>query len=135
MESLLSWLFDGHPLHPVFVHTSVVAVPVAALLAFAAVWIRKVRDWLGVVLPMLSTATFIAVLITKLSGGALASQVGQTEAVTTHSDRGCRGRRRPTAVHRSLGAVGMAPLLPSAAPGPPPRDGHRSAPRARGVTR
>ncbi len=82
----MSWLFDGLPLHPLFVHAVVVAVPVVAVLAIAAAWIPKVRDWLGIVFPILATAAFIAALLTKQSGEALATQVGQTAAVTAHTE-------------------------------------------------
>lgn len=81
----MSWLFAGLPLHPLFVHAAVVSVPVVALLAIAAAWLPRVRDWLGIVLPILSTVAFIATLITKQSGEALATQVRQTAAVTAHT--------------------------------------------------
>jgi len=85
-ESVLSWLFDGLPLHPLFVHAAVVAVPVVGLLAIVAAWIPKVRDWLGVVFPILATAAFFATLVAKQSGEALATQVSQTAAVAAHTD-------------------------------------------------
>ena len=78
----MSWLFDGLPLHPLFVHAAVVAVPAVALVAITAAWIPKVRDWIGIVLPILATAAFIAAFLTGQSGEALAGQVGQTAAVT-----------------------------------------------------
>ncbi len=85
MESVLSWLFGGLPLHPLFVHAAVVAVPVVALLAIAATWIPRVRNWLGVVLPILATVAFLATLVAGQSGEALATQVNQTAAVAAHT--------------------------------------------------
>ncbi|MBN9178770.1 MAG: hypothetical protein J0I43_15565 [Microbacterium sp.] len=82
----MSWLFDGLPLHPLFVHAAVIAVPVVALLAIAAAWVPKVRDWLGIVFPILATPAFIAAFLTKQSGEALATQVSQTAAVTAHTE-------------------------------------------------
>lgn len=82
----MSWLFDGLPLHPLFVHAAVVAVPVVALLAIAAAWIPRVRDWLGIVLPILAAVAFLATLVAKESGEALATQVSQTAAVTAHTE-------------------------------------------------
>lgn len=81
----MSWLFDGLPLHPLFVHAVVVGVPVTALLAIAAAWVPRVRDWLGIILPIIATASFIAALLAKEAGEALAEQVPETPAVTAHT--------------------------------------------------
>ena len=82
----MSWLFAGLPLHPLFVHASVVAVPVVGLLATAAAWIPKVREWLGIVFPLLATAAVLATLVAEQSGEALATQVSQTAALTAHTE-------------------------------------------------
>ncbi len=82
----MSWLLNDLPLHPLFVHAAVVAVPVVALLAIASAWVPNVRDWLGIVLPILATVTFIATLLAQQSGEALATQVSQTAAVTAHTE-------------------------------------------------
>ena len=81
----MSWLFGGLPLHPFFVHAAVVSVPFVALVSIATAWIPRVRDWLGIVLPILAAAAFIAALLTTQSGEALATQVDQTAAVTAHT--------------------------------------------------
>ncbi len=81
----MSWLFGGLPLHPLFVHAAVISVPVVALLALAAAWIPKMRNWLGIVLPVLATLAFLATLVTQQSGEALAEQVTRTAAITAHT--------------------------------------------------
>ena len=82
----MSWLFVGLPLHPLFVHAAVVAVPVVALLAIASAWVPKVRDWLGIVLPILASAALVATLLVEQSGEALELQVAQTPALTAHTE-------------------------------------------------
>jgi ABC-type uncharacterized transport system permease subunit len=85
MERAMSWLFDGIPLHPLFVHAAVIAIPVVALLAIAVAWFARVRDWLGIVFPIVASLGFVAALITKLSGEALETQVEETAAVAAHT--------------------------------------------------
>ena len=82
----MSWLFAGLPLHPLFVHASVVAVPVVALLAIAAAWIPQVRDWLGVVFPVLATLALLSTLLAEQSGEGLETQVSQTAALAAHTE-------------------------------------------------
>jgi hypothetical protein len=81
---IVSWLINGIPLHPLFVHVTVVAVPVVGLLALGAGWSNKLRTWLGVVLPTLASVTFVAALFTKQAGEALAAQVAPTPALSAH---------------------------------------------------
>lgn len=80
----MSWLFNGTPLHPLFVHAAVVAVPVVALLALGAGWSNRLRTWLGIVLPVLASVAFVAALLTKQAGEALAAQVPPTPELTAH---------------------------------------------------
>ena len=80
----MSWLFNGIPLHPLFVHATVVAVPVVALLALGAGWSNRLRTWLGIVLPTLASVTFVAALLTAQAGEALAAQVAPSAALTAH---------------------------------------------------
>ncbi|WP_292832923.1 DUF2231 domain-containing protein [Microbacterium sp.] len=82
----MSWLFADLPLHPLFVHAAVVSVPIVGLLAIAAAWIPRLRDWLGIVFPILATAALVAALLTKESGEALETQVTQTAAVMAHAE-------------------------------------------------
>lgn len=82
----MSWLFDGIPLHPLFVHAAVVAVPVVALLALAAAWSPRARTRLGIVFPVLASLAAVATLLTSQSGEALAEQVDRTAAVTAHTE-------------------------------------------------
>ncbi len=81
----MSWLFNGIPLHPLFVHAAVVAVPVVALLALGAGWSNRLRTWLGVVLPVLAGVTFVATVFTQQAGQALVAQVAPSPAITTHT--------------------------------------------------
>ena len=69
----MSWLFDGLPLHPLFVHGAVAAIPVVALLAIVVAWVASVRDWLGIVFPAIASVAFVAALLAKQSGEALAT--------------------------------------------------------------
>ncbi len=80
----MSWLFNGVPLHPLFVHATVVAVPVVALLALGAGWSNRLRIWLGVVLPALASITFVAAALTSQAGEVLAEQVAPSAALTAH---------------------------------------------------
>ena len=80
----MSWLFNGIPLHPLLVHATVVAVPVVALLALGAGWSNRLRAWLGLVLPVLASVTFVAALLTQQAGEALATQVPSTPAISAH---------------------------------------------------
>lgn len=80
----VSWLVNGLPLHPLFVHATVVGVPVVALLTVGAGWNNRIRKWLGVVLPSLASVAFVGALITKQAGEALAAQVASTPAVHAH---------------------------------------------------
>ncbi len=80
----MSWLFNGIPLHPLFVHATVVAIPVVALLALGAGWSNRLRTWLGLVLPVLATVTFVATIVTEQAGEALVAQVAPSAALTTH---------------------------------------------------
>lgn len=86
MEFVVSWLLFGLPLHPLFVHAAVVAVPVVAVLAIAAAWLPRVRDWLGVVFPILATAALLAMLLAEQSGEALEGQVSATAALAAHTE-------------------------------------------------
>ena len=81
----MSWLFNGLPLHPLIVHAAVVAIPLTALLAIGAAWIARVRDWLGIVFPLIASAATVATLLAQESGEALAEQIVQTSAVTAHT--------------------------------------------------
>ncbi|CAN5150115.1 hypothetical protein BH09ACT3_BH09ACT3_14150 [soil metagenome] len=82
----MSWILFGLPLHPLFVHGAVVAIPVVALLAIAAAWLSRVKDWLGVVLPVLASLALVGVLLANETGEALEAQVPKTAAVAAHSD-------------------------------------------------
>lgn len=82
----MSWMVDGLPLHPLLVHAVVVGIPVTGLLAIAAAWGARVRDWLGVILPVIATASAAAALLAKEAGEALAERVARTPAVAAHTD-------------------------------------------------
>ena len=68
--------FDGLPLHPLVVHAVVVLLPLGALGVLALVSLRRWREryagLLGLVLVLATASAFVA----KLSGEALAEQVG-----------------------------------------------------------
>lgn len=81
----MTWLLGGIPMHPLFVHAAVVLIPIVALLAIAAAWNTRTRDWLGIAFPIIASLTLVAAAFTSASGEALATQVEQTAAVTAHT--------------------------------------------------
>ena len=81
----MTWLLGGIPMHPLFVHAAVVLIPIVALLAIAAAWNTRTRDWLGIAFPIIASLTLVAAAFTSAPGEALATQVEQTAAVTAHT--------------------------------------------------
>jgi hypothetical protein len=76
----------GLPIHPLIVHATVVAVPVAALtLLLSAVWPRY-RRWAGPLTPALALVALALVPLTTESGENLEGQVGETPLVARHQE-------------------------------------------------
>jgi uncharacterized membrane protein len=76
----------GLPVHPLVVHLTVVAVPVACLLVLlCAVW-RHARErwgWATVLLCLLATAS---VAVAALSGGPLARRLPPSHTIAVHAE-------------------------------------------------
>lgn len=81
-------LINGVPGHPLFVHASVVLVPLTALaLVASALWTGVARrfSW---VLPVLGLVTLGFVLVTTESGEWLEARVDETPLVERHTELG-----------------------------------------------
>jgi len=85
-------MFDtilGIPLHPLVVHAVVVLAPVTALLLVLVAVSASMRARIGVSLPLVATATFVASIVATQSGEALWGRLGGGgELVEVHAERG-----------------------------------------------
>jgi uncharacterized membrane protein len=95
----------GLPLHPLAVHATVVALPVAALtVAVAAVWPRFRR--VGGALPLLLSLVALALVpVAVTSGRSLADRVEQSALVENH--RALGEGLLPWVIVLALGAAGL----------------------------
>ena len=76
----------GLPLHPLVVHLTVVAVPVACVLALLCVASRHARErwgWATVLSCLVATAS---VAVAALSGGPLARQLPPSHTIALHAE-------------------------------------------------
>lgn len=81
----MDWQFDGIPLHPLLVHLTTVAVPVAALAAIAvAVW-PAARRWLAVGAPIIALVALVSVPLATSSGEWLEHREQETAALERHT--------------------------------------------------
>ena len=86
-------MFDtvlGLPLHPLVVHAVVVLAPLTALLTVMAVASTRLRERIGVALPVLATVTWVAAFVAEQSGEALEQAVGESALVREHAELGER---------------------------------------------
>jgi len=82
----MDWQFGGLPLHPLFVHLTSVAVPVAALTAIAvAVWPRA-RRWLAVGAPIIGLVALVSVPLATSSGEWLEHHERETALLERHTE-------------------------------------------------
>ena len=70
---------DGLPLHPLVIHAAVLGVPVTLLLAVLFA-IPRTRDWARWPLAVAGVGSFVAVLVARQSGQALAAVVVTPES-------------------------------------------------------
>jgi hypothetical protein len=81
----MNWQFGGIPLHPLFVHLTSVAVPVAALTAIVvAVW-PAARRWLAVGAPIIGLVALVSVPFTTSSGEWLEHREKETALLERHT--------------------------------------------------
>ncbi|MFE9096866.1 DUF2231 domain-containing protein [Streptomyces sp. NPDC007264] len=81
-------LINGLPGHPLFVHGSVVLVPLTALaLVVCAVWPATARRF-GWLLPVLGLVALALVVLTTESGEWLEERVKETPLVESHAEMG-----------------------------------------------
>ncbi len=82
----MDWQFGGIPLHPLFVHLTSVAVPVAALTAMiVAVWPRA-RRWLAVGAPIIGLVALVSVPLATQSGEWLEHREKETALLERHTE-------------------------------------------------
>ncbi len=84
----MSWIINGVPAHPLFVHLVVVLVPLAAIAAiFAAVW-PKARTKIGLTMPILTTAAGASAVLAVQAGEWLEEHVDGSALLEKHTDLG-----------------------------------------------
>lgn len=82
----MDWQFGGIPLHPLFVHLTSVAVPVAALTAIVvAVW-PAARRWLAVGAPIIGLVALVSVPLATSSGESLEHREQETALLERHTE-------------------------------------------------
>ncbi|ROQ06138.1 MULTISPECIES: DUF2231 domain-containing protein [unclassified Curtobacterium] len=82
----MDWQFGGIPLHPLFVHLTSVAVPVAALTAIVvAVW-PAARRWLAVGAPIIGLVALVSVPLATSSGEWLEHREQETALLERHTE-------------------------------------------------
>ncbi|NQW89096.1 hypothetical protein HQQ88_02120 [Curtobacterium sp. VKM Ac-2861] len=82
----MDWQFGGIPLHPLFVHLTSVAVPVAALAAIVvAVWPAAQR-WLAVGAPIIGLVALVSVPLATSSGEWLEHREQETALLERHTE-------------------------------------------------
>lgn len=82
----MDWQFGGIPLHPLFVHLTSVAVPVAALTAIVvAVW-PAARRWLAVGAPIIGLIALVSVPLATSSGEWLEHRERESALLERHTE-------------------------------------------------
>ena len=82
----MDWQFGGIPLHPLFVHLTSVAVPVAALTAIVvAVW-PTARRWLAVGAPIIGLIALVSVPLATSSGEWLEHRERESALLERHTE-------------------------------------------------
>lgn len=88
MDTLPTDTFRGLPLHPLFVHLAVVAIPLAAVLGLVAVSWPAARRRLGILVPAVALVAMIITPLTTSAGEALQKTVEATAALHRHTELG-----------------------------------------------
>jgi len=82
----ITWQVAGLPAHPLIVHLTSVAVPIASLVALVVAFWPAARRWLSFGTPIVAFIAGISVPLPTESGGWLESRVQMTPAVQKHVD-------------------------------------------------
>ncbi len=82
----MNWQFGGIPLHPLFVHLTSVAVPVAALVAIAVAAWPAARRWLAVGAPIVGLVALVSVPLATQSGEWLEEHERETALLERHTE-------------------------------------------------
>ncbi|PCN47626.1 hypothetical protein Csp2054_10945 [Curtobacterium sp. 'Ferrero'] len=82
----MNWQFGGVPLHPLFVHLTSVAVPVAALTAIAVAAWPAARRWLAVGAPIIGLVALVSVPLATSSGEWLEHHEKETALLEKHTE-------------------------------------------------
>ncbi|MCJ1712920.1 DUF2231 domain-containing protein [Curtobacterium sp. VKM Ac-2922] len=82
----MNWQFGGIPLHPLFVHLTSVAVPVAALAAIAVAAWPAARRWLSVGAPIIALVALVSVPLATSSGEWLEHREKETALLERHTE-------------------------------------------------
>jgi hypothetical protein len=80
----MDWQFGGIPLHPLLVHLTVVAVPLAALAAIAVAAVPAARRWLSVGAPIIGLVALVSVPLATSSGEWLEGRERETALLERH---------------------------------------------------
>lgn len=81
----MNWQYGGIPLHPLFVHLTSVAVPVAALAAIAVAAWPAARRWLAVGAPIVGLVALVSVPLATSSGEWLEHHEQETALLEQHT--------------------------------------------------
>ena len=81
----MNWQYGGVPLHPLFVHLTSVAVPVAALAAIAVAAWPAARRWLAVGAPIIGLVALVSVPLATQSGEWLEEHEKETALLERHT--------------------------------------------------
>ncbi|MGL3199717.1 MULTISPECIES: hypothetical protein [Curtobacterium] len=81
----MTWQYGGIPLHPLFVHLTSVAVPVAALAAIAVAAWPAARRWLAVGAPIVGLVALVSVPLATQSGEWLEEHEKETALLERHT--------------------------------------------------
>jgi hypothetical protein len=83
-DLLMSWSFNGLPLHPLFVHAVVMLVPVASIAAILGTVWPAARRKFGIVTPILAFVAAASAAITMQAGEYLQEHVTDTKLIQAH---------------------------------------------------
>lgn len=76
------------PLHPMMVHFAIVFLIATAVLQLLAIFMPRIRDWLGWVLPAAGVMTAVVARITESLGEVLEKAKPRTAAIHEHAEWG-----------------------------------------------
>lgn len=82
----INWQIAGLPAHPLLVHLTVVAVPLACILALVIAFWPRARRWFSWGTPVVALIAGISVPLATQSGGWLEGRVQMTPVVQKHVD-------------------------------------------------